>query len=292
MKKFIYCLLGALIVSFPLSAQDEGSVVKKERIDRNKGIFLGVGPSFTLGKNIGDYKTGFNFEIGFVKRVNRILSIGPSVSYINFKYDPEQTSANGGGAYIGYGDPNDWEDEYGIDDLEYDYGYILELKGGDLSMISLALNLKMNFIPVRDDSKISIYAFARPFVTMASRSEVSGSDERYVYELYEEDDILWYEEEEWFADGTTSEWGASSYPALEEKNQVTGGIFVGPGIEIMPAKPFSVFVQASFGYTFPISYVSTKSYDPTVESYVDNEFPMTKKGFPSVNLQAGFTFNF
>jgi hypothetical protein len=305
MKKFT-CLAACLLLSsYLLTAQDEGVIQKKQRIDRSKGIFIGLGPSFTLGKNIGDYSVGFNVEAGFVKRLNRILSIGPSVSYLSFKYDPEVTSVNGG-AYVGSGDPLGWRTKYALPNLSYDYGYVVELEGGDLSLLSLALNLKINFVPIKDGSIFSVYGFAKPFVTLASRSEVRGSDQRYTYEIYEDlganktstaDDILHYNlgDDEWYynyIDQKANVWDLSSYPDLKADTEITGGIFIGPGIEFMPTKPFSFFIQAAFGYTFPLTFVGTGSYEPVVASYNEEKFPLTKKGFPSVNLQVGASLNF
>ncbi|WP_276372057.1 hypothetical protein [Chryseolinea sp. H1M3-3] len=302
MKKFI-CLAGCMLLSaYALMAQEEGVIEKRSRIDRNKGIFIGLGPSFTLGKNIGDYSVGFNVEAGFQKRLNRVLSIGPSISYMYFQYDPEITTEEGG-AYVGYGDPNNWRTTFtGVPNLNYDYGYVLNLEGGDLSLLSLAVNLKFNFVPIRDNSKISVYGFAKPFVTLAMRKEVNGSAVRYAYETYVDDqntaqtndDILYYNQgdDTWYPDGTSSTWGPDDYDALKSDTEITGGIFIGPGIEISPAKAVSFYVQAAFGYTFPITYVATRSYEPTVDSYFDEEFPMVKKGFPSVNLQFGVSFNF
>ena len=296
--------------SFLVFAQDEGAIVKKERIDRSQGFFIGFGPSFTLGDNIGDYSVGFNFEAGFQKRLNRVFSIGPSISYLSFKYDPEVTNVDRGG-YEGTGDPLEWGTKYNLPNLDYRFGYLLDLKGGDLSLISLSLNLKLNFIPIKDDSKISLYGFAKPFISFASRTEVNGTDERYTYETYEDDggtatindDFLYYNlgDDTWYRDYSYSidddtpgvgEWGPDPYEALSSETAVTGGIFIGPGIEIVPAKAVSIFVQAAFGYTFPVSFVSTGSYEPTIESYVDENFPMVKEGFPSINLQMGVSFNF
>lgn len=303
MKIFTGVALFLVACSFILKAQDEGAIVKRERIDRDKSIFIGLGPSFTLGKNIGDYSIGFNVEAGFQKRLNRIFSIGPSISYLSFKYDPEVTNVNRG-AYVGVGDPNDWKTKYGFTSLNYQYGYVLTLTGGDLSLISLGVNLKLNFVPIKDGSKFSIYGFAKPFVTMASRKEVNGSDLRYTYEIYEEgaltatesDDLLYWDnlnDDTWYQDEDyQGKWGPDLYEALESDTEITGGIFIGPGIEIMPTNAVSFFVQAAFGYTFPITYVGTETYKTTIESYVDKNFPMTKKGFPSVNLQFGVSFNF
>lgn len=276
MHKFTIVSLMLMTSVCLVHAQDEGAIVKKERIDRSQGFFFGLGPSFTLGKNIGDYSTGFNVEVGFQKRLNRVFSIGPSLSYLSFKYDPE-AAEGAAGAFIQY-----------IDDVNSPYyweGYTIELTGGDLSLISLALNLKLNFVPIKDDSKISVYAFAKPFVTYASRTDVSGSstylkttdpDGLTDWEIID-DDILWDSED---------------YPILAADSEITGGIFIGPGLEFTPAKKVSFFIQAAFGYTFPITYVSTESYDETFDSYYNEEFPMVKEGFPSVNIQAGMSFNF
>jgi hypothetical protein len=308
-------LSGVLIISIgcvlSAMAQDEGVITKKARIDKANNIFLGFGPSFTFGKNIGDYSTGFNVELGFMKRLNRLISVGPSLSYMSFKYDPEKTTADDGGAYVGEGDiDTDW---YGSDydswnnkyDLSqsYDYGYVLALEGGDISLISLAVNVKINFVPVRDNSIISAYIFAKPFVTSTQRKEVSGTGTMYVYEAYEDfggtpanefDDILYYNQDDdtWYANGYVDRWGASSYPELAKKSSISGGIFIGPGIEFLPAKRLSFYLQPMIGYTFPISFVSTKSFDNSIKSYTDPAFPMVKKGFTSFTLQVGASFNF
>jgi hypothetical protein len=311
-------LSGVLIISigFVLSAvaQDEGVITKKARIDKANNIFLGLGPSFTFGKNIGDYSTGFNVELGFMKRLNRVLSIGPSISYLSFKYDPEKTKPEDdseAGFYQGSGDiDTDWYDsEYGSWNNKYelnesyDYGYVLALEGGDVSLISLAVNLKLNFVPVRDHSIVSFYVFAKPFVTSTQRKEVSGTGTMYVYEAYEEfngtpnneqDDILYYNQgdDTWYATGYVDRWGAAGYPELKKKSSVSGGVFIGPGVEFFPAKRLSFYLQPMIGYTFPISFVSTKSFDNTMKSYTDPAFPIVKKGFTSLTVQVGASFNF
>ena len=307
MTKFTCLAFLLMACSFLVTAQDEGTIVKRERIDKSSNIFISGGPSFTLGKNIGDYSTGFSVEVGYQKRLNRVLSIGPSVSYLSFKYDPEVTNINGS-AYLGIGDPVGWGTKYDLPDLEYDYGYVLSLEGGDLNLISHALNLKLNFVPIKDNTKVSVYGFAKPFISYAMRGAVNGEDFRYTYGIYEDingtitpttDDVLYLGDEEWYPDliyndvsNKNNEWGPAEFEALEESNEITGGIFIGPGIEIMPTKSLSIFLQAAFGYTFPVTYISTEAYEPTIEDYVKDEFPMVKKGFPSVNIQFGLSFNF
>jgi hypothetical protein len=296
MKKFT-CLAGFLLFSAcVLFAQDEGTISKKERIDRSKGIFLGLGPSFTLGKNIGDYSVGFNVEAGFLQRMNRVLSIGPSLSYLSFKYDPEETGFNN----IFIGGP--YPDGQGG---TYHEGLYFDLTGGKLSLISLALNLKLNLIPVKDDSKISVYAFAKPFVTLASREEVKGTGILLQNYGDVESSVDWQNEIDRFTWEAGSpyvedEYGIVVSDKLKKESRVTGGIFVGPGLELFPAGKVSAFVQASIGYTFPVSYISTKVYENS-ENYGNDlnvfledieDYPMTEKGFPSFNLQFGVSFNF
>lgn len=297
MKKIV-CLAGCLLLSSTiLFAQDEGVIAKRERIDRSKGIFLGLGPSFTLGKNIGDYSVGFNVEAGFVQRMNRVLSIGPSISYLSFKYDPEETGLNN--VFIG----GPYQDNQGD---SFHQGLYFDLSGGRLSLISLALNLKLNFIPVRDDSKISVYAFAKPFISYVSREEVKGTGillENYG-DIEDADDWAAGKVDEfpWEAGATEVEqtYGIEVSDELKKESQISGGIFIGPGIEFFPAGKVSGFFQASIGYTFPVSYISTEVYENSenygndLDVFLENieDYPMTNEGFPSVNLQFGVSFNF
>lgn len=282
MKKIICLSLALIGFVTMLSAQDEGDIVKRERIDRDKSIFLGIGPSFTLGKNIGDYSTGLNLELGFTKRLNRVFSIGPSISYLEFAYDPEKTGFNNifvGGPYL---------DDFGD---QYYAGAIVNFEGGDLSLTSLAVNLKLNFVPVKDNSVVSVYAFAKPFVTLVTRTAVTGTVD--VYSNYNDPSST----DDWFYVTTidyadNNELGLELSDKVDSGSEVTGGIFIGPGVEIFPAKKFGFFAQASFGYTFPLTFVSTQSYEGQNLDDVSNDFPMTKKGFPSVNLQFGVSFNF
>lgn len=312
MKKTLLSLIFIMIMLTTLKAQDEGTAVAQERFERDKSIYITGGPSFTFGENIGDYSTGINMEIGFNKKLNKVLSLGGSVSYLKFKYDPTLTQAeNADDLYVGsstgiYAVP--FEDGVSINDKyalseDWDFGYLLNLEGGDLSLISLAFNIKINFIPVGDNTKFSVYGFAKPFISFAKRNEVSGIGERYLYEAYEDDngtyfdpfdDFLYFNlgDDTWYADGYYDEWGADGFPVLAEETSITGGIFLGPGLEFMPSGKISAFVQAGIGYTFPVSYVSTESYDKDFDDYLNEEFPMVKEGFPSLNVQVGISYNF
>jgi len=290
--KRIVCFGFLLLSVYAVTAQDEGVITKKERIDRSKSVFIGLGPSFTLGENIGDYSVGFNIEAGFVKRMNRVFSIGPSLSYLSFDYDPEETGFNN--VFIG----GPYQDTQGN---QYHEGLYFDLQGGTLSLISLALNLKLNFIPVKDDTKISVYGFAKPFITSATREAVTGEGTYLINygDIESEADWDYVENFDWSA-GADDFYGYQPPDDLGKQTQITGGIFIGPGIEFFPAGKVSGFFQASIGYTFPVSYISTKAYENSVNYGNDldvflnqiEEYPLTEEGFPSVNLQFGVSYNF
>src|SRR5882762_2782034 len=110
MKNY-YCLfLLLLMISVSVSAQDKGAIVKQARIGKSNSIYLSGGPAFTFGKNIGDYSKGSNFEMGYTKRLNSVISIGAFGGYSAFKYDPKVTGQ--GVSYIVNSDPNDWAYTY------------------------------------------------------------------------------------------------------------------------------------------------------------------------------------
>ncbi len=262
MTKIVLTLFFSTVFLVTL-AQDEGAVVKKERIQLDKGIFLGGGVSIAAGSNLGDYSSGINFEGGYMVRLNRVVSVGGSVSYLRFNYDASVLKN-------GVTSP-DWY--YDTQTASSNDGYYLTLTGGDVSIISLAANFKFNFVPVKDNSVVSVYGFAKPFIGSASLSGVSGLAE--------------YHDTNGNPDPTLNRTGS-----FASKSSITGGIYLGPGVEINPAKSISFFAQASFGYTFPIDIVSTRSYGNDYNTDLANpDFPTKSLGFTSINFAAGISFN-
>ncbi len=145
-----------------------------------------------------------------------------------------------------------------------------------------------------DDSKVSVYAFARPFVSYVNRKDVLGAGVSFYMEDTNFDEQFDQDE---FANGTIIDIIQEEEASGDSKeyNGFTGGIFIGPGIELNPGKSFSVSLQASVGYTLPVSFISTSKYeDMSLEEALDSEYdyPITKEGFPSFNIQLGFSYNF
>jgi hypothetical protein len=281
MKHTLLGLSFFLVSLSAVHAQDEGTVVKRERIAIDKGIFVLAGPSFTTLKNDGDYSTGFNIEGGYQKRLNRVFSIGGSLSYLSFKYDPTFNQQLDPSGYPF----NFFSDDDIVEPTGGEFGRLVELEGGKVSIISLALNLKLNFIPVKDDSKFSVYGFAKPFIASAKRADVTGLGEAFLYDGTNE---------EWvYQQGQDDPWSKDDgLEVLGEESKITGGIFIGTGIELFPAKKVSFFAQLSFGYTLPVNIISFSSYGTTIsDDYLNPAFPMKDKGFASGNLGVGLSIN-
>jgi hypothetical protein len=201
------------------------------------------------------------------------LSWGGSATLIAFPYDPNVTELN-------------YFEERGSSDPVEAYSY--EFEGGDVFLTSIAFTLKLNFVPVKDDSKISFYGFVKPFITLATRSEITAY-ETYGYNYGNVNDP-----NDWNIDPIVLEYGPEEYDPFAFSAEFSGGIFIGPGIEINPAKRVTIFAQASFGYTFPIGFISLSSFEPYTDSITDPDetWPIVKKGFPSVNIQLGVSYNF
>ncbi|MCX7636258.1 MAG: hypothetical protein N2044_00280 [Cyclobacteriaceae bacterium] len=257
-------------------AQDEGQAVAMERFERDKGFYISGGKSINIGKNLGDYSGGLGFEVGFMKRFNKVLSIGPNFNYLSYEYDESKT-------YPYY------YDSYADNVFEYFQ------QGGNIRLISLGCNFKLNIIPVSEDTKVSLYGIANPFASYMKRDSFTGWADVYA----DDDGNGIYTDYQYTSD--------MSIPAYEEDAKFTGGVQLGFGVEFMPVKPVSIFLQTTFGYTLPITYSDTKSFLIDADRYVDSggtvyydtnqtiytrQFPIVNKGFGSMVLRAGVYFNF
>jgi hypothetical protein len=276
-KNLLFILMALLTTN--AFSQDEGVIVAKSRFERSRGIYLAAGPALPLGSNLGDYSNGLRLEAGLVKRLNKVISIGPAFSYLSFQYDIDKTYPYYYSAF---------------DDRTIHFA----LSGGDISLLSLGCNLKLNLVPVTNTSMASIYGIAEPFVSLVSRKVFTGSGE-----FFSDPD----------GDGLYTNslgevnFGPEEVPAFAEESKISGGIHLGFGIEFMPLKQFSFFIQSTFNYTLPISYAATENFlnegdafedsNGTVYYNADNSlfqesFPIVKSGFSALSIQAGVSFNF
>jgi hypothetical protein len=267
-----------MAISLPLKAQDEGKITKRERIERDKSIFIGGGVSSSNA--LADYSVGVNFEAGFSKRINRIVSLGGSLSYLNFAYD--QKIAPGASVIdplkISSFPSNFYYSSASLTDPTFiNVGGLLFVSGSNISLFSLALNLKVNFVPIKDNTKISVYGFAKPFVSRATSSSGSVTlDGVFVNNQFKLTRV------------NTPD-SKTNIP-FDSQSVITGGIFIGPGLEILPNNPISFFLQATFGYTFPLDESSIKTLPRDIDKW-PTSIPVKSTGFTSVNFVGGISIN-
>jgi len=292
------------VLSIPAFTQDEGTAVARARFDRPNSIAVAGGISRVFNKNVGDYTKGSNFEISFLHRLNKLVSIGGFVSTSSFGYDPGKTpsSPNPSDLYKGFDldlrlestSNITYRDQYVIPaDYDFPHGFQLSLDGGDVSLTTIGANIKLNLIPLSEKVPFSVYVLARPFAALSKRADVSGTGKMFLYQAkVQNGQFVVTSDDKWYPTAYEEAWGPDGYPSLKSVSVLTGGLHVGPGIEFNPSGSVSAFAQALLGYTLPVSFVSTGSYPRTTGSYTNPEFPIVKKGFPALSLQAGISYNF
>lgn len=304
MIRYLFLLSALLVFCGSTVAQDEGLAVAKARFDRPNSVTIGAGISRVFNKNVGDYSNGTNAEISFLRRLNKLVAIGGFISTSSFKYDPKKTPSSPSEKDLYKGFDTDlrvqstgnttYRDLYTIpDNYDFPHGFQLSLQGGDVSLTTVGANIKLNLIPVSDKLPVSVYVLARPFAAAAKRADVTGSGKMFLYEAtVQNNQFVITNDQKWYPTNYSEEWGPEGYSSLKSQTTITGGLHIGPGIELMPSGPVSFYIQALLGYTLPCTFVSTGSYPLTTGSYINANFPIVEKGFPVLNIQAGLSFNF
>lgn len=273
-------ILFILLTTFhAVRAQDEGTITKKVRVTRGKSVYFFAGPSFRFGNNDGDYSGGLNLEAGYLVRLNRIVSIGPSLSFSKFSYDESISDSFGNEDATGN---NIFADIYPVK--------IVYMKGGNLTHFSAGFDVKIDFIPMADSRKFNVYGLAKPFLLLSSRTAVSATVEPW--------DRLDYDtpQSEWNYTGPPDEFLDSEtvgYSRWGAETEFSGGLNVGVGSEYSLPSGLSFLVQASFRMTLPITYVNTSAFDPSILTGFDHpDYPFVKEGFATLNISLGVSYRF
>ena len=284
MKKILPAFLILYFVMIQVRAQEVADVSIKSRFKKDQGFYGGINFAGVLSKTLGDYGGGLGFEVGYMRRLNKLLSVGAAISTLNFKYDATKTYPY-------------------FYDVPADRAIELSLNGGNVNLVSLGVNGKINFIPVSDASKFSAYGIVSPFISVYSRGALSGEGDYYrnngegIYNIPDGAETL----------------NGSTHPGLKKASGVTGGANLGFGVEWLPARTISYFLQVTAGFTGAVNYVSSESYlhtddqyhdassppliyygDSPAEkkSYFNDQFPTVKKSFTTATLRFGVAFNF
>ncbi len=281
----------SIILSFILIAvcssaawsQEEGAVSKRERIAKGKSIYLLGGPSFRFN-NKSDYSGGFNLEAGFLKRLNRITSVGASLTFTKFNFDQSLSNSF------------DYPDAIGNNVFQEDGGYetyVVFMKGGNLNLFSGGLDFKFEFIPFNEERKISVFGLVKPFFLVSSRSAVSASTE-----LWYSNTIpftLPYDPDNW-SGGDPYENLSSDTPGLERwaaDTEFSGGVGLGIGLDYSLKSNLKIFMQSTVKFTLPITHIKTNAFPPSRnDGYYHPDYPFVKEGFSTINIAMGISYYF
>jgi hypothetical protein len=259
--RFVIVLI--LFICHFANAQDEGPITKKARVVSNGNmVYFGIGSSFSV---TGDYGAGFNAEAGFLKRRNRFLSAGAFLSYSGLKYN----NSKGNNVFIEAG------------------GYQIKknhITGGDLDLLFAGSVLRFDFIPNERVKKISPYAIVKPFLMLSSRKTVTANSEEW-----SRDESTDYTGSTWYYTGTTTSLSNDNW---KSKTEFAGGISIGLGVDLVVSSGLSLFLQTGVGFTTPITYVDTGSFNSSLTGYESDDYPFAKKSFIPVTLSIGVSYTY
>jgi hypothetical protein len=264
MQKHHQCvIILTLFMCHFANAQDEGPITKKARVVSNGNIlYFGIGPSFSLS---GDYGIGINGEVGFLKRRNRFFSAGAFLSYSGLKHN----DSKGNNVFIETG------------------GYQIKknhIEGGDLGLLFAGSVLRFDFIPNERVKKISPYAILKPFLMLSSRKTVTANSEDW-----SRDESTDNTGSTWYYTGTTTPLSSDNW---KSKTEFAGGLSVGLGVDLVVSSGLSLFLQTGIGFTTPITYVDTGSFNTSLTGYESDDYPFAKKSFIPVTLSIGMSYTY
>lgn len=276
MKGIVWFTLAMLLVSnFSVLAQDEGPITKKARVvSKANTVYFTLGPSFRFAGNSSDYSGGVHAAAGYLKRYNRIVSIGAFVSFTKFDYD------------------NSLINKYFIEENGYEIRQV-QMQGGDLKLSSLGAEFRIDFIPTERVKKISLYGIVKPFILIAKRTDVNIHGITYQNNLAPDEPgrdnpINWYPtgDEEDLSSSTTG------FSRLGANTEFSGGIYTGVGGAYVLPSGLGFSFQSTVGSILPITHIDTHSFTPTLASYNNANFPFAKKSFASLVLSIGLSYTF
>ena len=281
LKTYFLILVGFVLISFTGLSQDEGVISKKGEVSKAKSVFIGMGPSYRFGNNNSDYKGGFVLEGGFLKRINRILAVGPSFSYTKFDYDRSISDS--------YSDRQAEGNNIFYETGGYEIR-VVNMKGGDLKFISAGFNVKVNFIPISESKKFTFYANVKPFILLSKKAEITAT-----YKIYYSNTIPAGDPSTWYVSTDTT---PLTSPYWSEDNKLSGGLNVGVGAGYILPSGLEFFLNGSTGLTLPVSHIRTSEFpntldnSGTVDQQVNPKYPLVKKGFTTFIISLGVAFNF
>lgn len=278
MKKefLVLCLSVAVTNAF---GQDEGAISRKSRTPVSKTFLISGGPSYRFLNNSGDYSSGITVDATISRRMNRVLSLGVSLSYSAFGYDE--------GISDSFGDPQAEGNNVFYEEGGYQ-ARVIYFDGGALRMLSAGLNAKLNLVPFREN-KLLPYITLQALVMSANRTAITATSETYYYANIPPEPVdLWVLSATEFLDS-----GSPGRGHWASRSRLSGGGSFSAGAETVLSSKIGFFLQTSVTFTFPLSYINTSEFPATLQDgYFNSEFPLVEKSFTSLNVTIGISYNF
>lgn len=272
MKIALFLLMFLTSLFRDCEAQEDEVVLVKARLERSNEIQFALASCSSLGQN--NYTGGNKVGLGYLKRLNRVLSIGGNISYTTFRTDYADFMT---GKYFDARWNNAQPNNFYFPSNMSEY-YLVNLSGGELNQIHFLIPFMFNFIPIKSSTITSFYASISPGVILSKIGQVLGN-------------------ENYFQHPTIDQYiqvNNRSFEAARKQSKLTGGMMLNLGVDFFPTHVFSFSFQVGYGYSLPVPFVDTSLYQShTIEEYRDEKFPLSvNKGLSTASFQFGLSYNF
>ncbi|QOI97697.1 MAG: hypothetical protein HRU69_09410 [Flammeovirgaceae bacterium] len=263
-KLFLLHLFSTLIVYGTVSAQDAGPAEIQQRFERMHFSSFSIG---MVKGSTGDYGKGWQAEIGYGKRLNKLITLGASLTYQSLG-----NTYNGYDYYVSESDePSAFPPGSTTDGEPYDESIEVGIDGGTFSSFSFSGIIRMNLTPYSDNSKIVVFGFIKPSVGIGFLSAMT-KEARLVVDF---------------------EYVNTTYVDRESTSSFVAGVSVGPGMEFIPSKNLSVTAHVCFNSQFGDKIVLDKSaFRPSTATITNVDFPVTSGALVSLSFTLGLQYNF
>jgi len=264
MKNLVFLVAIMPALYWPAYSQEEGRAEVKERFERMHFSSFSVG---VLRGSTGDYKKGWQADLGYGKRLNKLITVGANLAFMSLG-----NSYNGYDYYVSESDePSAFPPGSTTDGEPYDESIEVGISGGEFSAFSLSGFVRMNFTPYSDNSTIVVFGFIKPSVGISFLSAMT-KEARMVVDF---------------------EYESTTYIDRESTTSFVAGVSVGPGMEFIPTKNLSLTAHVGFNSQFGNMIVLDKSaFRPSTATVNNVDFPVTSGVLISLSFTLGLQYNF
>ncbi|MFN3840338.1 MAG: hypothetical protein ACK4RF_06490 [Cyclobacteriaceae bacterium] len=263
-KPLLFFLAATLVLPFTATGQDAGQAEIKQRFERMHFSSFSVG--FLKGST-GDYANGWQADVGYGKRLNKLITIGA-----NLTYQTLGNTYNGYDYYVSESDePSAFPPGSTTDGDPYDESIEVAISGGTFSSFSVSGFVRMNFIPYSDNSRFVVFGFIKPSAGISFLSAMT-KEVRLVVDY---------------------EYVSTTYVDRQSSSSFVAGVSLGPGLEFIPTKNLSISAHFGFNSQFGDKIVLDKrAFRPSTATVNNGDFPVTSGALISLSFTLGLQYNF